>query len=492
LAGIVAYGAYVPYHRLKRSEIAAVLGEGGGKGTRAVASYDEDATSMGVEAARVALRGAPTEVAPERILFATANPPYLDKTNAAVIHAALDLPASALAVDFGGAVRSGVGALLAAADARVPTLAVLSDVRTGLPGGSDERDGGDAAAASTSGAPTSAGSATGAVSGAGEGGAPVLAELIAVGATTDEFLERWRTPGAPASRVWEERFGEHVYGPLADAAFADALKQAGLSPGDIDHLAVAGLAGRAVKKFAGSAGVRPEAVAPDLTATVGNTGAAHPGLLLADILDRAEPGQTIALVVLADGASVLVFRTTPALAERRSSPTVAAQVAAGNEGLRYATFLNWRGVLPKEPPRRPDPDAPAAPPSHRTERYKYAFVGSRCEQCGAVHLPPVRVCVKCGSVDRMSDVPMADATGSVATYTVDRLAFTPSPPMVAAVINFAEGGRFRCQLTDLDHETLAIGDRVEMTFRRMLTAGSGVHNYFWKARPVRGTQAEEV
>src|SRR3954454_6805940 len=89
LAGIVAYGAYVPYHRLKRSEIAAVLGEGGGKGTRAVASYDEDATSMGVEAARVALRGAPSAGAasgpvgrpvPERVLFATANPPYLDKT----------------------------------------------------------------------------------------------------------------------------------------------------------------------------------------------------------------------------------------------------------------------------------------------------------------------------------------------------------------------------------------------------------------------------
>jgi uncharacterized OB-fold protein len=91
--------------------------------------------------------------------------------------------------------------------------------------------------------------------------------------------------------------------------------------------------------------------------------------------------------------------------------------------------------------------------------------------------------VQCGAVDRMSALPMADATGTVTTFTVDRLAFTPSPPMVAAVINFAEGGRFRCQLTDVDHAAVAIGDRVEMTFRRMLTA-NGVHNYFWKARPV--------
>src|SRR5204863_872873 len=136
--------------------------------------------------------------------FATANPPYLDKTNAAVIHAALDLPASALAVDFGGAVRSGVGALLAAADARVPTLAVLSDVRTGLPGGADERDGGDAAAAFLFGGEASGGPAGG--GGAPGGAAPVLAELVATASTTDEFLDRWRTPGAPASRVWEERF----------------------------------------------------------------------------------------------------------------------------------------------------------------------------------------------------------------------------------------------------------------------------------------------
>jgi 3-hydroxy-3-methylglutaryl CoA synthase/uncharacterized OB-fold protein len=474
LAGIVAYGAYVPYHRLLRSEIAAVLGGGGGKGTRAVASYDEDATSMGVEAARGALRRAPGPVRPERILFATANPPYLDKTNAAVIHAALDLPASALAVDFGGAVRSGVGALLAAADARVPTLAVLSDVRTGLPGGADERDGGDAAAAFLFG---------------GDTGTPVVAELIATASTTDEFLDRWRTPGAAASKVWEERFGEHVYGPLADAAFADALKQAGLSPGDVDHFVVAGLPARAVKRFAGSAGVRAEAVEADLVGAIGNAGTAQPGVLLADVLDRAGPDQTIALVVLADGATVLVFRTTAALAQHRSQPTVAAQIASGNDGLRYATFLTWRGLLTREPPRRPDPDAPAAPPSHRTGRYKFGFVGGRCDSCGAVHLPPVRVCVKCGAIDRMTDVAMADAVGTVATFTVDRLAFTPSPPLVAIVVNFAEGGRFRCQLTDADPGALAIGDRVEMTFRRMLTAGNGVHNYFWKARPVRGEEA---
>jgi len=36
----------------------------------------------------------------------------------------------------------------------------------------------------------------------------------------------------------------------------------------------------------------------------------------------------------------------------------------------------------------------------------------------------------------------------------------------------------------VDPGAVRIGDRVEMTFRRLLTAGS-VHNYFWKARPMR-------
>lgn len=44
-------------------EVGEALGGSAGKRTRVVASYDEDTISMGVEAARAALRGAP-RVAP--------------------------------------------------------------------------------------------------------------------------------------------------------------------------------------------------------------------------------------------------------------------------------------------------------------------------------------------------------------------------------------------------------------------------------------------
>src|SRR5437762_11939131 len=146
MRGLVGYGVYLPYFRLDRKAIAAALGAPSGAGTRSVASYDEDTTSLGVEAARAALRAAPV-ARPNALFFATSLPAYLDKTNATAIHAALGLDAGTLACDMLGSVRSGAGALRAALQGGGLTLVVHADIRTGLPGGSDERDGGDGAAA---------------------------------------------------------------------------------------------------------------------------------------------------------------------------------------------------------------------------------------------------------------------------------------------------------------------------------------------------------
>jgi 3-hydroxy-3-methylglutaryl CoA synthase/uncharacterized OB-fold protein len=465
MRGIVAYGAYLPYWRLERKVIAEALGGPAGAGTRAVASYDEDTTSLGVEAGRSALRGA--SIVPQALYFATSAPAYLDKTNATAIHAALGLPASAFAVDVAGAVRSAVGAMRAARDARGPALAVLSDIRTGLPGGADEREGGDGAAAFLF------------ADDAAE--SRVAAEPVAAASATAEFLDRWRLPGERASRQWEERFGEHAYVPLGEAALTEALKQAGVTAPALTRLVVAGPHGRAVKRVAAAAGVRKEAIADDLAATVGNAGAAHAGLMFADALDHAGADDLVAVVSLADGADASIWRATGA---PHRAAGLGAQITGGAR-IAYPTFLAWRGFLEREPPRRPDPQAPEAPPSLRAEAWKFAFTGSRCQACGTRHLPPQRVCVKCHAVDRMTPERLADVPATIATFTVDRLAFSPSPPMVVVVLDFEGGGRFQCEMTDVDPKSVKIGDRVAMTFRRLITAG-GVHNYFWKARPFHG------
>ena len=153
-------------------------------------------------------------------------------------------------------------------------------------------------------------------------------------------------------------------------------------------------------------------------------------------------------MVLADGVTALALRTTEALASHRQPQPVAAQIAAGSSALEYATFLSWRGFLDREPPRRPDPDPVAAPPAQRRAAWKFGLVAARCTRCGTRSLPPDRVCQQCHAVDEMVPEPLADVPATVTTYTVDRLAYTPSPPMLMVVLDFDGGGRMRCQLTD--------------------------------------------
>ena len=462
MKGILSWGTHLPYRRLDRSTIAAVAGTGGGKGTRSVASFDEDATTMGVEAARSAVER--STVVPESLWFSTVAVPYLDKTNATTIHAALRLGSHVAAFDANGSVKSAVGALHAALSMDAPALVVSSDLRSGLPGSTDESAGGDGAAALLVGSSSQG---------------VLLAEYIARGTATEEFLDRWRTPGDNRSKLWEERFGETRYAALAPTAWAAALAQAGLQASDVDHLVVTGTHDRANTSVARSLGVRTEAFVDSLAATVGNTGAAHPALLLASALESATPNQVIALVVLADGVEVMLFRTTDALASYEPRRTVAAQVNSVG-AITYGRFLAWRGMLTVEPPRRPEPSRPSATATGRSREWKFGFVGSVNDE-GEVHMPPSRL-----DSERRA---MADAHGTIVTYTLDKLSYSLNPPVVFAVVDFDHGGRLPIELTDVDAAEVAIGGRVEMTFRKLFTA-DGVHNYFWKARPIRGEHEE--
>src|SRR5436190_5587237 len=402
MQGILGWGAYLPYRRLDRSSIPAVAGGGGGKGTRTVASYDEDATTLGVEAARVALHSSPG-VEPASLWFSTVEPPYLDKTNATAVHAALRLRRAAPAYDVVGSTRSTVGALRAGLASRGPALVVASGLRTGLPGGPDEAAGGDGGAALLVG---------------GEGDGPVLAEVLAWGAATEEFVDRWRLPGDIRSKQWEERFGETRYPPLAVDAWEQALKGAGLTADQVDHLIVTGANARAATASVRKLGVPADRVAGNLDGAVGNTGAAHPLLLLATVLEATSPGKVVALVVLADGADVALLRTTDALAAYRPARPVAAQLDNGGP-IPYGKYLSWRGLLQVEPPRRPEPARPSASAAGRSVEWKFGFVGSQADD-GTVHLPP-------SPLDH-GQRPMADAKGTIVTYTVDQLALPPHPP----------------------------------------------------------------
>jgi len=469
MAGIVSYGSYIPYRRLKRAAIAQVLGVAAGKGERAVASFDEDSTSMAVEAVRDALKAAPAGVVGS-LFFATTTAPYAEKLNAAIIGAAARLPAEIRAVDITGSVRAGLSALLQAADtaagSRANAIVAMADARLGAPEGKAEQQNGDGAVAFVLGTEN------------------VIAEIEASASLTREFLDTWRAPGERFAHSWEERFAlTQAYSPLLGKAIQQALAKAKVAPGDLAKIVLDAPNPRAAEEILRGLKVDPSKIADTLSLTVGQTGAAHAGLMLAGVLPGLKPGDRVLVASVADGADAIVLRAAPAVANFKPIRSVGRMIESKGE-VSYGNYLKWREILPTEPPRRPDPERPAGPPMFRAEQWKFGFVGSRCTACGTPQLPPQRVCVKCKAYDKMEPYPFADRTARIATYAIDRLAFSLNPPTVNVVIDFDGGGRFLCEMTDCEPEKVAIGDEVEMTFRRLFTA-DGVHNYFWKARPKR-------
>ena len=443
-AGLLGYASYLPRHRLAGAAV------GLRKGDRVVASYDEDSTTMAVAAATgVLVPGA----VPAAVYLATSSPAYADKTNATAVHAALGLPGEVFAADLCGTGRSTIAGVQLAA--QTGGLVVAADVRVGKPGSADEKTGGDGAAAVWFG-----------------DGEPI-AEILAMRSQSAEFLDRWRDPASATGQQWEERFGAERYGSLIRSTAQSALDEAGLA--DADHVVVA-CPNTAVIKRAQTLVKGQKSVT---TSPIGHAGAADALIALAGALDVAEPGDSIVVISAVDGCDVMVLRATAALPEHRQVRSLAAQRSAGLP-VDHLTYLSWRGLVTLEAPRRPEPERAAAPPAGRSERWKFGFTGSRCTECGFSHLPPLRVCRACNALDAMEAAPVASLTGTVVTYTVDRLAFSPSPPMVQAVIDIDGGGRCTLEVADARPDDLEVGARVRFTYRRLFTAG-GVHDYFWKA-----------
>src|SRR5258708_22818703 len=123
MRGIISHSGYLPFRRLDRTTIASVAGGAGGKGTRTVASYDEDTTTMAVEAGRLALRSAGS-ARPASVWLATTAPAYADKTNAPPVHPALRLPADVRPADAPRAGRPALAAMPFDPSCSQPSLGV--------------------------------------------------------------------------------------------------------------------------------------------------------------------------------------------------------------------------------------------------------------------------------------------------------------------------------------------------------------------------------
>ena len=124
MAGIVSYGAYIPRYRLKRMSIFQSMGWINpttimlAQGEKAVANQDEDSLTIATAAALDCL-GNLDRSAVKGAFLASTTMPYLERQNAGIMAAALNLREDLRSADFSGALKSGTSALLSAsAEAR--------------------------------------------------------------------------------------------------------------------------------------------------------------------------------------------------------------------------------------------------------------------------------------------------------------------------------------------------------------------------------------
>jgi hydroxymethylglutaryl-CoA synthase len=153
----------------------------------------------------------------------------------------------------------------------------------------------------------------------------------------------------------------------------------------------------------------------------------------------------------------------------------------------YGKYLSWRHLVPVEASTLPDRPALSLPSRWRERKSILALYGYKCNKCGTPQFPPIgqtmRVCATCQSKDDFHEYKFSDKKGKIFSYAVDQLQPTLNPPGLNGVVDFDGGGRLICEMTDYELDKIKVGTPVEMSFRKMFQS-RGIHNYFWKAKPI--------
>ncbi len=458
--GITSYSIYIPRHRLPREIIAAAWGSAPSPGCKAVCHYDEDTLTMAQSAAWQLLQAGSR---PQALFFASTTAPYWQRSPASLIAAWSDLPPKVRTADFGGSLRSGTTALRAACDAvragsASEVLVIASEARQGAPESAEEMLFGDAAAAVT------------------VGSERVVAELIDCASRHDDFLDEWRRDTDPYVNSSPSKFSlSRGYEANVVAVGRAVLERGGLDARQVSRAALASPDGRAHLSAAKALGIAPPRVEDAHLADIGVTGAAMPLLLLAQALDRAAPGDSILLIGYGDGADAFLFRVTDAI-ERLPRPLLHPD----GRSISYPSYSIYRKLRDFLRTRAGGPEISNVL-WNREEAQNLRLHGTYCPRCGTMQFPIARVCSACRNREGLAERALA-RHGRLFTFTKDFLYEAPVQPTVMAVVDLEGGGRFLCQLTDIDEREVEIGMEVELVLRRMRESASA-HHYYWKCRP---------
>ncbi len=469
MAGIAAYGVYVPLYRLGPQTIGW-----SGRGEKSVANYDEDSITMAVAAAMNCLEGRDVSWV-DGLYFASTTQPYSEGPVAAMVATAAGLRRDIITVDFSNSLRAGTTALMMAAEAvksgaAQQILVVAADLRLPAPASSIEPVLGDGAAALL-------------IAASG-----VAASIEDSYALSDEILDYWREAGHATVRFWEDRFNIDMgYNRTLPQAVEGLLKKTGLKIEDLARAAFYAPDARRHSDMAKKLGFSGGQVQDGLFNVLGNTGVALAPMLLTAAIEEARPGDKILLAGYGSGANAVLLQATDEIDRIKSKRTLLKQLDSKRMVSDYTKYLAWRGhIVTADPARRPPEEVPSPANVYRNRDRNIRFYGVKCKTCGTLLYPPVRICVNCQTKDNFQPYRFADKKVRLFTYSYDFIGRTKDPPVIIAYIDFEGGGRARLVMADGDINELKQGMPLELTFRKLYTdTGEGIHDYYWKCAPVR-------
>ena len=479
MAGIHSFGGYVPRLRLQRAAAHAATGwfapglKALAQGERSFCSWDEDAITMGVEAARDCLAGRDRSGV-ARVVLASTSHTYADRQNATILKEALNLKDQIAVLDIGGSKRSATSALIDAfcsVDGGAgDTLCIASECNAHKPGSEGELTAGHGAAAL--------------LVSKGDG----CAKLVGAHSVSIDFVDHFRSEGEQFDYGWEARWvREEGYGKIVVSAIKDALKKLKLEAGDLDYFALGSPVPKIGEFVAKGAGLNPGAVVDSLGSVMGDAGAAQPLILLAHVLERAKPNQTIMLAGFGGGCDVIVLKATQAIANARPKVGVSGYLKERAPVDNYVKFLALSGLLDLEKGMRAELDQkPILTAQYRERKTVLGLMGGKCTQTGAVQFPksPISVARNARAINTQEDYPLADVPARILTYTSDHMMFTPSPPAYYGNIEFEGGGRMLAEIVDVGEDGLEVGMPLRMVFRiKGVDERRNFTHYFWKAVP---------
>ena len=437
------------------------------RGARAFGDWDEDAITMAVEAARNCLKGSTT--APDALCFASTTAPFLDRQNAGLAAAALDMPQQTHVYDAAGSQRAATSALINANQTSRTTLIAAGERRPTKPGNPLHLQSGDAGAAILIG-----------------NGEPI-AEIVGTNTVYADIVDHYRTQQNETDYVLEERwFREEGLAKLTPTAVESLLKDAGFSIRDINKLVVPVHSASLAGAVAGALGADREILSDTLFNLCGYAGAAHPLLMLTDALENAKTGDLILLTAFGQGCDAILLRKL----NKKTGDSVASAVKHHSIEESYLKFLSASGAIDIDRGIRSERDNRTAQTvAYAKSRDTYGFVGGLCKACGTPQFPKSRRCVNpdCGALDQQTEYRFAERSATIKSFTEDWLAFTREPPAIYGNVSFEGGANVFMEMTGFTPGEAEIGAAVEMAFRiKDIDEIRGFHRYFWKAHPRRG------